>query len=420
MRAALFSIGTRGDIEPFLAVAEILKAKNWEVICIFPEQFRELTESLGYPFHGFNKEFLELLEGEEAKKFMGGRGSILQRIGYLIKMSRKSIRLNGEMIRFQHQLQEILAPDRIIYHPKCLTALLYGMAHPGKTMMLSPVPGIAHPVRHINILGKSNRFFNVLLANVSNWAKAIMVKQFSKSFRTAYPSIKLSIGGIRRQMLEKETTLYATSQALFPKPVYWPECAKVVGYHERDKTVSWQPHDSLTAFLDKHEKVVFITFGSMTNTNPRQKTQIILDVLEKHRIAAIINTSWGGLEEMETNTDHIHFVKNIPYDWIFSRVYAVVHHGGSGSTHTALKYGCPSLLIPHILDQFMWRIIVADQGLGPESISIKKLNHLVFEDRLLDLLNNPIYLQNTHHLSQQMKLESDRERYYQLILNNQD
>ena len=420
MRAILFSIGTRGDVEPFLAVAEILQAKDWEVICVFPEQFRDTVEGLGYPFHGFNKEFLELLEGTEAKKLMGGRGSVLQRIAYLFKMSRKSIKISGEMIRLQHRLQEELKPDRIIYHPKCLTALLYGMAHPGKTMMLSPVPCIAHPVRHINILGRSIPFFNVLLANVSNTAKAIMIKKYSKDFRRDYPSVKYSLSSIRKTMLEKETTFYAISKALFPKPDYWPGCAKVIGYHERDKTVDWQPDKALTDFLDKHEKVVFITFGSMTNTNPVKKTRIILDVLEKHQIPAIINTSWGGLEKPDKAAAHIHFVANIPYDWIFERVYAVVHHGGSGSTHTSLKYGCPCLLVPHIIDQFMWRIIVKEKYLGPEGLPIKKLRHENFEERLLDLMNNNTYLKNAQKVSEQMRIESDRGRYYELISNNVD
>ena len=407
-------------MEPFLAVAEMLKAKNWEVICVFPEQFRDLVEGLGYPFHGFNREFMELLDGAEAKKFMGGRGSVFQRIGYLIKMSRKSIKISGEMIRFQHRLQGELNPDRIIYHPKCLTALLYGMAQPGKTIMLSPIPGIAHPVKHINILGRSSTFFNVLLANVSNTVKAVMIRKYSKDYRKHYPSINFSISSIRKNMLGKETTFYAVSEALFPKPDYWPESAKVVGYHERDKTVDWQPDATLTDFLAQYEKVVFITFGSMTNTNPRQKTQIILDVLEKHQIPAIINTSWGGLEKPETTAAHIHFVSNIPYDWIFHRVYAVVHHGGSGSTHTSLKFGCPCLLVPHILDQFMWRIIIAEKQLGPEAIPIKKLRHENFEIRLLDLMNNKTYLKNARKVSEQMHTESDRDNYYNLILHNVD
>ena len=85
MKAILFSIGTRGDIEPFLAIAQLLKEKDWDLICVFPEQFRETVEKMDIPFRGFNKEFLEILDGKEAKMVMGGQGSIFKRIGFMIK-----------------------------------------------------------------------------------------------------------------------------------------------------------------------------------------------------------------------------------------------------------------------------------------------------------------------------------------------
>ena len=97
-----------------------------------------------------------------------------------------------------------------------------------------------------------------------------------------------------------------------------------------------------------------------------EKTQTILNVLKRNRIAAIINSSWGGLEKIEAASETIHFVNNIPYDWLLPKIYAVVHHGGSGTTHMALKYACPSLVIPHILDQFYWNNIIAKQKLGTE------------------------------------------------------
>ena len=61
MKAILFSIGSRGDIEPFLAIAQILQEKDLTVICVFPEQFRETVEKMGLKFRGFSSEFLELL-----------------------------------------------------------------------------------------------------------------------------------------------------------------------------------------------------------------------------------------------------------------------------------------------------------------------------------------------------------------------
>jgi UDP:flavonoid glycosyltransferase YjiC (YdhE family) len=152
----------------------------------------------------------------------------------------------------------------------------------------------------------------------------------------------------------------------------------------------------------------------MSNPNPKEKTRIIVEVLKRNNISAIINTSWEGLEKIDC-PDHIYFISNVPYDWLFPRMYAVVHHGGSGTTHTALKYTCPSLVIPHAVDQFFWAKTVSTLGLGPKGISIRKLNEQNFETVLLDLLDNDHYRKNARQISEKMKSESDQDKLYKMI-----
>ena len=172
---------------------------------------------------------------------------------------------------------------------------------------------------------------------------------------------------------------------------------------------------ALPIFLERREKIIFITFGSMSNSNPTGKTRIIVDVLKKHNISAIINTSWGGLEEMSEQPENILFVNNIPYDWIFSKMYAVIHHGGSGTTHTALKYVCPSLIVPHILDQFYWSKTISGLHLGPEGIPIKDLNEEILERKLLDLMTDQSYKSNATIISEKIKAENGIDKLYEMI-----
>ena len=416
MKAVLFSIGTRGDIEPFLAIGQLLKSNKWDVLCVFPEQFRQTVEDMGLSFKGFGKEFLELLEGKEAKMFMGGRGSIFKRFGILIRMSKAGIKLSKEIISLQHRIQLEENPDRIIYHPKCNFALIWGMKNPGKSIMVSPIPFMSHPIDHLTALGNNyGKLLNRLSFWLTNTVKAIVIKMVSRQYRKDYEGIKITVSSIKKAMLEKEKTLYTISPSLFPRPDYWPEPAKVVGYYERDKTANWQPDEALIKFLERHEKIVFITFGSMSNSNPTEKTRIIVDVLKRNNISAIINTSWGGLEETSERPENILFVKNIPYDWVFSKMYAIIHHGGSGTTHTALKYARPSLTVPHILDQFYWSKIISGLHLGPKGISIKNLEEKTLERKLLDLMNNQFYKKNALIISEKIKAESNIEKLYDLI-----
>ena len=416
MKAILFSLGTRGDIEPFLAIAQLLKEKNWDVICVFPEQFRETVEQMELSFRGFSKEFLDILDGEDAKMFMGGHGSIFKRIGFLIKATRVHMKLSKDILALQHDTQKEEKPDRILYHPKCFYTLIWGMANPGKSILVSPVPGVAHGIKHLSILGNYGETLNKL----SYWAqvtiKAIMLKSLRRRYRKDYPELEITVSSIKKAMLEKEKTFYAISPSLFPKPEYWPSSADVVGYYERDKTINWQPDEKLIEFLEKNKKIIFITFGSMSNSNPKEKTRIIVEALKRNNISAIINTSWGGLEKTDEFSDNIHFVSNLPYDWIFPKMYAIIHHGGSGTTHTALKYACPSLIIPHILDQFYWNRTVSALHLGPKGMSIKNLDEKTFESKLLDLINNVSYKRNAKLISEKMKSESNKDKLYEMIV----
>jgi len=124
-----------------------------------------------------------------------------------------------------------------------------------------------------------------------------------------------------------------------------------------------------------------------------------------------------ALEEMSERPENILFVKDIPYDWIFSKIYAIIHHGGSGTTHTALKYGCPSLAVPHILDQFYWSRTISDLHLGPEGIPIKNLDEKTLERKLPDLMNNSSYKNNAIIISKKIKTEADIDRLYDMIMN---
>ncbi len=246
--------------------------------------------------------------------------------------------------------------------------------------------------------------------------KAVMLKLVSKRFKKDFSGTKITVSSIKRTMLEKEKTFYTISPSLFPKPANWPLNTSIVGYHERDTAVDWQPDEKLLLFIRKHEKIIFITFGSMSNPNPKEKTRSIVEVLKRNNIPAIINASWGGLEKTDELPDNIFFTGDLPYSWIFPKIYAVIHHGGSGTTHTALKYACPSLIIPHVLDQFFWDKTIAKLQLGPKGISIRKFNEKEFEPKVLDLYYNKDYKKNASMISRKMQSESDKNKLYEMIM----
>lgn len=422
MKVILFSLGTRGDMEPFLAIAQILKKRNCNVLCVFPDQFRGVVEEAGLGFEGLGKDFLELLEGIEGKKLMGAQGSFFARAKTLIKVSKAMMKVHKKMISLQHDIIAKQDPDKVLYHSKCLYPVVWGMANPGKAILVSPLPCILHETKHRSVLGmKGNANLGTTLNRFSYWlantVRSIVINKHTKRYHSELDGVKFSPSKIKNALVEEIKTFYTFSPSLFPRPTYWPSQAEVVGFYEFEKATSWQPEEELTDFISRFQRIVFITFGSMSNSEPEEKTNIIVNVLKKHKIPAVINTSWGGLTAPDNFPDHLHFVKNVPYDWIFPKMYAIVHHGGSGTTHTALKYGCPSLIIPHIVDQYFWNDLISQLQLGPKGKPINKLNQRDFESQILDLLSNTTYKTNAIQTGERMSLEANKETLFEKIIS---
>jgi UDP:flavonoid glycosyltransferase YjiC (YdhE family) len=155
----------------------------------------------------------------------------------------------------------------------------------------------------------------------------------------------------------------------------------------------------------------------MTNPEPETKTKIIVDILQRNKIPAIINTASGGLiKPANFDSELIHFISQIPYDWIFPKMYGAIHHGGSGTTHLALKHGCASLIIPHIIDQFVWDKIVADMGAGPKGVKVGKMTTKNLEPKILELVNDRPFKAKAEQAASQMAKEDFKEDIYKSII----
>lgn len=414
MKIILVSVGTRGDMEPFLGIALLLKERGEDVVCAFPGQFRKLAEDAGIRFASLGVKYIELLDSKAGKDAMGGASGIRKFLG-TIRLAFSQGEANKELLFRQKEIIENEQPKRIIYNGKAVYPILWGLNKPGKTVFVSPVPYMHYVKGHTHVAFNNNfgGFFNKL------------------SFSLAYSGMLMTLKISRKWLKEKENykrkdilktlknnkTIYTISPSLFPRPEYWDENLKVLGFCSGSKSDEWKPGPELEHFISVNKKILFISFGSMINPEPEKITSIILKVLEKNKIPAILNIAGGGLTKpVHFNSSLFHFVKQIPYEWIFSRVYAVMHHGGSGTTHLALNHGCSSLIIPHIIDQHVWNTIIYEKKLGPKGIKIAKLNTKNLESKVLELWNNADYKINAKNIAARMAEEDFREEIYQFII----
>lgn len=404
-------------MEPFLAIGEMLKEKGHRMICAFPEQFRNIAEDSNLAFASLGTQFIEMLESETGKAALGEGGSGLAKFWATLKLAGRQNAINKELVKKQQSIIESELPDRIVYNGKAVYPIIWELGHPGKTIFVSAVPYVHYVKGHTHLAFNSNwgPFLNKLTYALADFGLAITCKI---SARWLNYRKRITLRQVK-DVLSSRKAIYTISPYLFPRPDYWNETIKVLGYQERETIrENYQPDQKLQHFLERHHKILFITFGSMTNPESEKKTRIIIDVLQRNNIPAILNMAAGGLVEPESNnSDLLYFVSEISYDWIFPKIYAVMHHGGSGTTHKALKYGCPTMIIPHILDQFVWNKRVIELGLGPKGIKIGDLAQGNLEPKLIDLMDNPFYKEKAEEIGHRIKNEDYSEQLYNNIVN---
>jgi len=117
---------------------------------------------------------------------------------------------------------------------------------------------------------------------------------------------------------------------------------------------------------------VSIGFGSMNNMDPEEITTRVLEALRRSDQMGILLTGWGGIGSTDL-PDEVFKTEGVPYDWLFDRVRAAVHHGGAGTTAASLRAGLPTVVVPFFLDQVFLGRRVTKLGAGPEPVPRKEL-----------------------------------------------
>ena len=172
---------------------------------------------------------------------------------------------------------------------------------------------------------------------------------------------------------QQQLLLYCYSPAVAPPPPDWGKWIDVTGYWFLDRGTDWTPPPALEAFLADGPAPVYVGgFGNMTNRDPRELARTVVRALKMASRRAIVLTGWGGLQPSELPRE-IFAIDWVPFDWLFPRVAAAIHHGGAGTTAASLRAGLPTMIIPFFLDNFFWGNRVFELGVGPRPIPRKRL-----------------------------------------------
>ncbi len=159
--------------------------------------------------------------------------------------------------------------------------------------------------------------------------------------------------------------LYGVSPALLPAPADWPANVRLCGQWLARRS-DWEPAPALANFLAAGDAPIFIGFGSMTGFDKRRLMDALIAALAGRR--ALFHAGWSGFDP-NALPGNVFAIDDTPHDWLFPRTAAVIHHGGSGTSHSAARAGVPSIVTPFAGDQFFWAERLRLAGVAPAAVN---------------------------------------------------
>jgi sterol 3beta-glucosyltransferase len=211
--------------------------------------------------------------------------------------------------------------------------------------------------------------------------------------------------------LDDWPVFHGFSPAVVSRPTDWPAAAEVTGYWWPDRPAGWQPPDRLTEFLAAGPPPVFVGFGSMT-PNREHLPETVAEAVRRVGVRAIVQSGWAdltppgsGVTGAGPDGDDVLVVGDVPHDWLFPRMAAVVHHAGAGTTGAGLRAGVPAVAVPVLVDQPFWADRLHRLGVAPRPLPMAELTADTLTVALRSCLDRPAHRDHAAELAHRLSAE---------------
>ncbi|KAI3787878.1 hypothetical protein L2E82_00369 [Cichorium intybus] len=387
LQIVILIVGTRGDVQPFVAIGKRLQEYGHRVRLATHSNFKEFVLTSGLEFYP-----------------LGGDPKVLAE--YMVK--NKGFLPSGpsEIPVQRAQMKDIIFSLLAACKEPDLDT---GIPFKADAMMANPPAyGHTHVAEALKI--PIHIFFTMPWTPTSEFPHPLSRVKQPAGYRLSYQivdsliwlGIRDMINDVRKKKLKlrpvtylsgsqgSETDIphgYIWSPHLVPKPKDWGPKVDVVGFCFLDLASNYKPPEELVRWLEAGPKPIYIGFGSLPVQEPEKMTQTIVKALEMTGQRGIINKGWGGLGILSEPKDFVYSLDNIPHDWLFLQCASVVHHGGAGTTAAGLKAACPTTIVPFFGDQPFWGERVHSRGVGPPPIPVDQFTLTKLVDAIKFMLD---------------------------------
>lgn len=388
LKFTLLTIGSRGDVQPYIALAKGLMKEGHSVRIASHAEFRPWVEK-----HGI--EYAEIAgDPGELMKLMINHGMF----SYAF--------LKDAITNFRGWIDELLATsweacqgsDVIIEAPSAMGGIhiaealgipyFRAMTMPWTRTRAYPHAFLTPDIKkggsynYMTYVLFDNLFWKGISSQVNKWRKV---------------SLGLEKTNLDRMSQTKIPFMYNVSPSVLVPPVDFSDWIHVTGYWFLDEgNEEFEPPKELVEFIEKaradNKKIVYIGFGSIVVPKPAELTKAVIKSVQAAGVRCVLSKGWSDRYGAKDNTVpevelpfDIYQIKAAPHDWLFPKLDAAVHHGGSGTTGASLRAGLPTIIKPFFGDQVFYGSRVEDLGVG---ICLKKLNVSNFSKALIEVTTN--------------------------------
>lgn len=391
--------GSRGDFQPYVALAQRLKILGEEVRISGFSQFENFVRGYGIDYVPIEVDYEELGVDPKMLKQAGSADNPLKMILTFNKMKKYGAQIAKQTY------DSLEGSELIVYHPGCVIGYFAAQEINIPSVLATPFPmnkteeylsvvtyGKARPTK-INKKISYKMIQGMLWLASSNTVKQHWKERFGrvpKNFKSPYEKIS-----------KDHIAMVSCSNFVFPRPKDWDKNIYQSGYWFVEENKEYKPSKELEAFINNGEKPVYIGFGSVFDSDEKDKiVRIIIAALKKCGKRGIIS----GMGKVDNLPDNIISVDGIPHTWLFEKVSVVCHHGGAGTTAAGFRAGVPSVIIPFSNDQFAWAHRAFDLGVGAKPIYKKDLTADKLAEGISYALNKDI-IERAEMLSKNIALE---------------
>ncbi len=380
MKVLLAPHGTRGDVQPILALGLALRGRGHEVAVAAPDDFGPWVRSSGLTFHPVGMDIEALLRQHRED---------VHKLGWEFRhLSRELIPLQFEALPDLCAGADVVVGAGLQFAAGSIAERL-GIPYFTAVFCPAAIPSAWHPPPPVppqTLPRWANRASWRLLGGVSN----LLLRGALNRGRARldlppvdHPSRFIALQG---------TLLLAADPRLAPLPPDAPGNVVPTGAWvlEPDGPLAAE----LEAFLAAGPPPVYVGFGSMVTGRPEAVTRTVLDAAGRAGCRLLLHSGWTGLGERGERRDlpeWCHVLGPTPHPLLFPRLAAVVHHGGAGTTTAAARAGVPQIVLPHLLDQHYWAHRVQTLGLGPKAFRVHRLNAQQLAPLLRRVVEDPSF-----------------------------